>query len=31
MGCGESEKEYNGGMCRVQVCRYARAGNCDMS
>ncbi|KAL9190544.1 hypothetical protein ACHAXT_000250 [Thalassiosira profunda] len=30
MGCGESEKDYNGGKCRVQVCRYVRAGNCDM-
>ena len=31
MGCGESEKEYLGGMCSVQVCRYAKAGNCGMS
>ncbi|KAL7478194.1 hypothetical protein ACHAW6_003970 [Cyclotella cf. meneghiniana] len=30
LGCGESAKEYRGGMCRVQVCRYGRAGNCDM-
>ncbi|KAL7439291.1 hypothetical protein ACHAXH_004638, partial [Discostella pseudostelligera] len=31
LGCGESEKNYPGGKCRVQVCRYARAGNCDMT
>ncbi|KAL3815402.1 hypothetical protein ACHAXA_011520 [Cyclostephanos tholiformis] len=31
LGCGESEKNYNGGKCRVQVCRYAKAGNCDMT
>ena len=31
VGCGESEKEMsNGGTCRIQVCRYARAGNCNM-
>jgi hypothetical protein len=24
LGCGESAKEYRGGMCRVQVCRYGR-------
>ena len=31
MGCAESEKDMGGGaMCRVQVCRYARAGNCAM-
>lgn len=30
MGCGESAKPHKGGMCRVQVCRYGRAGNCDM-
>ncbi|KAL7529682.1 hypothetical protein ACHAWF_003079, partial [Thalassiosira exigua] len=30
LGCGEAEKEYNDGMCRVQVCRYAKAGNCEM-
>mmetsp|Transcript_28763 Transcript_28763/g.60720 ORF Transcript_28763/g.60720 Transcript_28763/m.60720 type:complete len:724 (-) Transcript_28763:109-2280(-) len=30
LGCGESEKDFNGFICRVQVCRYARAGNCDM-
>ncbi|KAL9182937.1 hypothetical protein ACHAXT_004216 [Thalassiosira profunda] len=31
MGCAESEKVMaNGGMCRVQVCRYSRAGNCNM-
>ncbi len=31
MGCGESVQDFRGGKCRVQVCRYARAGNCDMS
>ncbi|KAL7540302.1 hypothetical protein ACHAXR_010017 [Thalassiosira sp. AJA248-18] len=31
VGCAESEKTMdNGGTCRVQVCRYARAGNCNM-
>jgi len=30
MGCGEAEKVFRSGMCRIQVCRYARAGNCDM-
>lgn len=24
LGCGEAEKPYRTGMCRVQVCRYAR-------
>ena len=24
LGCGESEKVFLNGMCRVQVCRYAR-------
>ena len=31
IGCAESERDYNGGKCRVQVCRYAKAGNCDMT
>lgn len=33
LGCGEAAKPYNSGrgMCRVQVCRYARAGNCNMA
>lgn len=31
LGCGEAVKEWNGGKCRIQVCRYAKAGNCDMS
>lgn len=32
MGCGEASKSLGSGkMCRTQVCRYARAGNCDMS
>lgn len=30
LGCGEAAKPFRGGMCRIQVCRYARAGNCDM-
>lgn len=31
VGCAESEKTMdNGGTCRIQVCRYARAGNCNM-
>jgi len=30
LGCGEAEKDYRGGKCRVQVCRYIKAGNCDM-
>jgi len=31
VGCAESEKAMaNGGTCRIQVCRYARAGNCNM-
>ena len=30
MGCGESVKDFRNGKCRVQVCRYSRAGNCDM-
>jgi len=31
MGCGESVKDFRNGKCRIQVCRYARAGNCDMA
>ncbi|EJK65050.1 hypothetical protein THAOC_14153 [Thalassiosira oceanica] len=30
LGCGESTKKFRNGVCRVQVCRYSRAGNCDM-
>ena len=31
VGCAESEKTMaNGGTCRIQVCRYARAGICNM-
>ncbi|KAL3798266.1 hypothetical protein HJC23_000180 [Cyclotella cryptica] len=31
VGCAESTKTMsNGGTCHVQVCRYARAGNCNM-
>lgn len=32
MGCGESIKvESNGKICRRQVCRYLKAGNCAMN
>jgi hypothetical protein len=32
LGCGESHKIMdNGDSCRMQVCRYAKAGNCEMS
>jgi len=31
LGCGESVKKFRNGVCRVQVCRYGRAGNCDMT
>jgi hypothetical protein len=27
LGCGESVREFRSGVCRVQVCRYGRAGN----
>lgn len=30
LGCGESVKDFRNGKCRVQVCRYSRAGNCEM-
>ena len=31
LGCGEGAREYGrNGICRVQVCRYGRASNCDM-
>lgn len=30
LGCGESVRKFRSGVCRVQVCRYGRAGNCDM-
>ena len=31
VGCWDAEKDMGDGKtCRVQVCRYARAGNCDM-
>lgn len=30
VGCGESVKPHGEGYCRIQVCRYARPGNCDM-
>ena len=30
VGCADSVKEYRGGYCRYQVCRYATAGNCNM-
>jgi len=32
IGCAESVKDMGGGeMCRMQVCRYAKSGNCMMS
>ena len=30
VGCGESVKQYGNQFCRVQVCRYARPGNCNV-
>jgi hypothetical protein len=27
VGCGESEKPWNGGTCRIQVCRYSKVSN----
>ncbi len=30
LGCGEAVRPYGRGVCRIQVCRYGRAGNCDM-
>jgi len=31
VGCGESVRNIGGGqMCRIQVCRYTRAGNCNV-
>lgn len=27
LGCGESVKKFGAGFCRIQVCRYGRAGN----
>ena len=31
LGCGESVKKMgNGDTCRMQVCRYTRAGNCNV-
>ena len=30
VGCADSVKAIPGGKCRYQVCRYARAGNCNM-
>jgi len=31
LGCGDASKSMgNGEVCRVQVCRYAKAGNCAM-
>jgi len=31
VGCGESAKNVdNGQVCRTQVCRYAKAGNCNV-
>lgn len=30
VGCGTASKAHNDGNCHVQVCRYARPGNCNM-
>ena len=31
VGCGESVKNMDDGkVCRIQVCRYTRPGNCDI-
>ena len=31
LGCGDAAKFYeDGSVCRVQVCRYVRTGNCSM-
>ena len=32
LGCGDAVKHYDdGSICRTQVCRYVRAGNCAMN
>jgi len=31
VGCDVASKEFGGGMCHTQVCRYARSGNCNMA
>jgi hypothetical protein len=32
IGCADSVKDMgNGNTCRMQVCRYAKAGNCNMN
>ena len=31
LGCGESARQFGRGVCRIQVCRYGRASNCDMA
>ncbi|KAL7500690.1 hypothetical protein ACHAWT_008545 [Skeletonema menzelii] len=31
LGCGEGARAYGKGVCRIQVCRYGRASNCDMN
>jgi len=31
VGCTDAATTVNGQVCHVQVCRYARAGNCDLS
>ena len=31
LGCGEAAKVTGRTTCRIQVCRYARPGNCNMS
>lgn len=32
VGCGDAVRNYqDGAICRVQVCRYVRAGNCALA
>mmetsp|Transcript_16257 Transcript_16257/g.23037 ORF Transcript_16257/g.23037 Transcript_16257/m.23037 type:complete len:675 (+) Transcript_16257:62-2086(+) len=31
LGCGEGVRKFGNGICRIQVCRYGRASNCDMN
>lgn len=32
LGCGDAVKNYSdGAICRIQVCRYVRSGNCNMN
>mmetsp|Transcript_115 Transcript_115/g.185 ORF Transcript_115/g.185 Transcript_115/m.185 type:complete len:381 (+) Transcript_115:82-1224(+) len=31
VGCADASKDWNGGTCRTQVCRYSKPGNCGMT